>query len=141
VGSDLEQVRCTVRNPLREYLRSAIRLEQTSARAGGRISGGHALDAEDLGDSDTEELLDIAFEKYFNTSALMGTPEMCIETVQRLKAIGVDEIACLIDFGVESDSVLRSLEILDSVRERFTRKHSETALNSSSAAFLEPLEV
>src|SRR5258708_20137273 len=40
--------------------------------------------------------------------------EECLEMVERLEGIGVDEIACLIDFGVEFDSTLQSLEYLDS---------------------------
>jgi acyl-CoA synthetase (AMP-forming)/AMP-acid ligase II len=38
--------------------------------------------------------------------------------VERLKEIGVDEIACLIDFGVDSASVLESLRYLNEIRER-----------------------
>jgi len=38
--------------------------------------------------------------------------------VQRLKEIGVDEIACLIDFGVGTDVVLSNLEHLQSLAER-----------------------
>jgi len=38
--------------------------------------------------------------------------------IDRLKSIGVDEVACLIDFGVDFDSVISSLQYLDIVRER-----------------------
>jgi SAM-dependent methyltransferase len=38
--------------------------------------------------------------------------------IDRLKAIGVDEVACLIDFGVDFDSVMSSLYHLNTVRER-----------------------
>jgi non-ribosomal peptide synthetase component F len=36
--------------------------------------------------------------------------------VERLKEIGVDEIACLIDFGVDVDSVLANLHSLNILR-------------------------
>ncbi len=33
--------------------------------------------------------------------------------------MGVDEIACLVDFGVDADSVLESLHRLDRLRARY----------------------
>src|SRR6185436_8151668 len=45
-------------------------------------------------------------------------PKVCLEMVERLKSIGVDEIACLIDFGVDSQLVLDHLPHLDEVRAR-----------------------
>ena len=66
--------------------------------------------------------MDHAFERYFKSSGLFGTTEMCLQMVDRLQAIGVDEIACLIDFGVDSESVLQSLPYLDEVRARSNAK-------------------
>ena len=37
--------------------------------------------------------------------------------IDRLKAIGVDEVACLIDFGIDFDSVISSLHHLETLRE------------------------
>jgi hypothetical protein len=37
--------------------------------------------------------------------------------INQLKSIGVTEVACLVDFGVEVDSVLASLEHLNTLRE------------------------
>ncbi|HKR22288.1 MAG TPA: condensation domain-containing protein, partial [Pyrinomonadaceae bacterium] len=63
-----------------------------------------------------------AFEKYFETSTLMGTPEKCARLLDTLSDIGVDEIACLIDFGVDADSVLASLGLLDELRAAFVAR-------------------
>src|SRR5262249_454843 len=38
--------------------------------------------------------------------------------INRLKAIGVDEVACLIDFGVDADSVIASFPYLKDLKER-----------------------
>jgi natural product biosynthesis luciferase-like monooxygenase protein len=112
IDPDLERVRRLVRTPFREYLRSAISLERRAAAHGGSISGGKQLPHTSAVDDVDEELLDIAFERYFHTAALMGTPERCREIALRLEEIGVNEIACLIDFGVEPDAALGSLEHL-----------------------------
>lgn len=63
-----------------------------------------------------DAVLEFAFLRYYETSGLFGTPERCRETVDKLKGIGVDEIACLIDFGIDTDEVLDSLPLLDRIR-------------------------
>jgi natural product biosynthesis luciferase-like monooxygenase protein len=125
VGDDLDDVYEIVREPLREYLRSAISLERVAAATGGSISGGKVLTDTQAAQSDEDELLDIAFERYFNTSALMGTVDTCQQFVQTLEEIGVDEIACLVDFGVDHGLVRRSLESLA----RLTAQSRTAAMN------------
>ncbi|HEX4417221.1 MAG TPA: MupA/Atu3671 family FMN-dependent luciferase-like monooxygenase [Kofleriaceae bacterium] len=117
LGEDLERVRAEVYQPFREYLRAAVALETRAASGGGAISGGHKVPAHDIPPDMLEELLDLTFERYFQTAALMGTSESCRETVERFREAGVDEIACLIDFGVDPDSVLASLVHLHRLQE------------------------
>jgi len=74
------------------------------------------MNLDDLSPEDMNALLDHAFERYFAAAGLFGTPESCLATVDRLRGMGVDEIACLIDFGVDSESVLGSLPYLDELR-------------------------
>src|SRR5206468_4570036 len=68
-----------------------------------------------------DALLEHSFNRYFDTSGLFGTPDECADMADTLRLIGVDEIACLIDFGIDTESVLASLEHLNSVRERSNR--------------------
>jgi natural product biosynthesis luciferase-like monooxygenase protein len=117
VGPDLARVKETVRVPFREYLRSAVKLEEQSFRSGGAISGGHRIDSHALPPDVVEDLLDVTFERYFQRAALMGTPSSCLAMVRELEAIGVDEVACLIDFGVDEQTVLDGLEYLGDLRE------------------------
>jgi len=101
VGEDMAVVRNNVRGPFTEYLKTSVDLWRR---------GSKSLD--DLTEKEQEDLLAYAFERYFQTSALFGTPDSCLKMVARLKEIGVDEIACLIDFGVDVDSVITSLHFL-----------------------------
>jgi natural product biosynthesis luciferase-like monooxygenase protein/thioester reductase-like protein len=105
IGENLETVRTTVRQPFIEYLKSSVNLWR---------QGAESLD--DLSEKEQQELLAYAFERYFQTSALFGTPASCLEKVERLKEIGVNEIACLIDFGVDMDSVMASLYSLKKLK-------------------------
>jgi hypothetical protein len=46
----------------------------------------------------------------------MGTPESCVRLVEQIAEAGVDELACLIDFGLPTNEVLAGLESLDALR-------------------------
>jgi len=115
VGTDSDEVYRTVRGPLREYLRSAVSLERSAAAAGGVISGGKVLRDAGANGQHEDEMLELAFERYFNTAAFMGTAETCCETACRYEEIGVNEIACLIDFGVDEPAIWKSLHHLEQV--------------------------
>jgi hypothetical protein len=49
----------------------------------------------------------------------MGTPAKCSGVIEQLLAADVDEVACLVDFGVEADAVLGNLEYLNELREHY----------------------
>jgi natural product biosynthesis luciferase-like monooxygenase protein len=140
VGSDIEAVRAKVRQPFREYLRSAVSLEQKAAIGGGVISGGHKIDPTDVSDSFLEELLDITFERYFQTASLMGTPAACKSFIWRLKEIGVNEIACLIDFLDDYEAIIESLGYLNELRASFSEGSLGAAAQQTVNAFTEELE-
>ncbi len=88
-----------VREPFRAYLKSSVSLMSNVARA-----LGVDMDSDRFRDGDMEALLDHAFERYVETSALFGTPDECRDRLDWLAAIGVDEAALLVDFGVPHDA-------------------------------------
>lgn len=139
LGTELDEVRRKVGIPFRQYLRSAINLERKAALGGGTISCGYKLPSPQSGEDGIDELVEIAFDRYFHQASLMGTLDMCTDTVYRLQETGVTEIACLIDFGVDQESVLESLVILDRLRERFTN-HDREQVDPLVTAFTENLE-
>jgi natural product biosynthesis luciferase-like monooxygenase protein/amino acid adenylation domain-containing protein len=131
VGGDMQVVKDKVRGPFREYLRTSVDLIKDLAEGRGQDIRSTPLTPEDW-----DALLDHGFHRYFDTSALMGTPDTCVRMVNRLKGVGIDEIACLIDFGVDEDSVLESLDMLANVRERSARDEARDAEKWSVAAQL-----
>lgn len=140
LGAATAAVRATVRQPFREYLRSAISLEETAALSGGVISGGHKIDPHNIPDHVREELLDLTFERYFQTAALMGTPADCQRLVWQLKNIGVNEIACLIDFIDDHEAVLASLKFVNELRASFSAEVLNRNITAAVGAFTEDLE-
>ncbi len=118
VGKDEDSVRETVRGPMKDYLRSSVDLIKQAAwsfptfvqrGAANGLSPVEIMDAEPLSAEDMDALLDHAFTRYYGTSSLFGTPEHCLDLVAQIKSAGVDEIACLIDFGIAPELVLEHL--------------------------------
>jgi natural product biosynthesis luciferase-like monooxygenase protein len=125
VGDDLEQVRAAVKRPLIEYLKTSLNLVKQYAwtfpafkRRDGMDAAQGSVDLQSLAPGEMDALLEYSFERYFADSGLFGTPESCLAMVERIKAVGVDDVACLIDFGVPSDTVLAHLPHLARLRER-----------------------
>ena len=46
----------------------------------------------------------------------MGSVASCRKMVDAVRLAGVDEIACLIDFGLPPDRIMGSLECVDQLR-------------------------
>jgi len=124
VGDDLDTVKSVVRGPFMSYLRTSTDLVKQArwefpafARKGVEAPRADQSGMDDLSAEDENALMAMAFERYFKTHGLFGTPESCAEMIDTLKDIGVDEVACLVDFGVDEDTVLASLEGLNRLRE------------------------
>ncbi|GAB3441202.1 MupA/Atu3671 family FMN-dependent luciferase-like monooxygenase [Actinophytocola sediminis] len=128
VGQDLDQVRELVREPLSRYLESSFDLVTSLGDA-----TGSAADLATLPPAELRELVDRAFERFFDTASLLGTPEVCADMVDRMKAVGVDEVACLIDFGVDEEAVLAALTNLEAVRD-LTEERRKAALAAAERA-------
>jgi len=131
VGQNKEQVLQKVREPLSSFLRSHIDLIKTFTKSMDIEAG---LDKPETVDS----VVAFAFERYYRNASLIGTPQSCIPMIERLKAIGVNEVACLIDFGVDVDSTLESLMHLKALKQlcQTASADSRTPLESELAAFL-----
>lgn len=141
LGADLEEVRRMVKKPFCDYLRSAVSLEQLAALGGGAISGGHKIEPHEISEDLITELLELTFARYFESGSLMGTVESCEPMVWRLVDTGVDEIACLLDFGVgDVEAVLESLERVDVLRRAFSTDSQSRSVEDALEEFTEPLE-
>lgn len=125
VNDDINFVREKVRKPFTQYLKTSVDLIKNAPWAYPAFQSQSRKTAKDLNETlagvavteaDLDALAEHAFDRYFETSGLFGTPESCLDLVNRLNGIGVDEIACLVDFNVDVDSVLAGLEHLDKLR-------------------------
>ncbi|MEV7560546.1 MupA/Atu3671 family FMN-dependent luciferase-like monooxygenase [Streptomyces sp. NPDC089795] len=111
LDEDDDAARETVREPLCAYLRSSLGLILGSGADGKR-----RIDPAKLKEKDIDFLVQRSFERYYEDGGLLGQVDKAHAKVERIRAAGVDEIACLIDFGVPDEQVLAGLEHLDRLR-------------------------
>lgn len=104
-----EEAVAAARRPLREYLRSAVSLEIAASIAGGAQSAGRGGAVEDADPEALEELLEIATDNYLRDRSLIGGKDEVLDALEWAEDIGVDEIACLVDFGLDTELVTASL--------------------------------
>lgn len=115
VARDRDHAREVARGPMKSYLLAAAALVKQYAwafPAFKRPQGAKNpmdIDLSALSQDEVDGILDFAFNRYFDESGLFGTVEDCLDRVEQLKAIGVTEIACLIDYGINTDQVLEGL--------------------------------
>jgi natural product biosynthesis luciferase-like monooxygenase protein len=109
VHPDISVVRRTVREPFMDFIKATIDLHQHGAKVQGI----------ELDQDEKKRTAEFAYERYFRTAALFGTPEGCVDFVDRLISAGIDEIACQIDFGIDHSSALESIHHLAALKTTF----------------------
>lgn len=116
-----DEAREIAREPMKDYLRAAAGLIKQYAWAFPAfkkpkgVENPMQIDLRSLDEEEMDGILEFAFERYFNDSGLFGTVDDAIERVKQVKAIGVTEVACLIDYGIDVEHVLEGLKPLAQV--------------------------
>ena len=116
-----DEAREVAREPMKAYLRSAAALIKQYAWAFPAfkkpqgVANPMEIDLQSLTPEETDAILDFAFQRYFEDSGLFGTVEDALARVESLRAIGVTEIACLIDYGIAPATVMEGLKPLAQV--------------------------
>jgi alkanesulfonate monooxygenase SsuD/methylene tetrahydromethanopterin reductase-like flavin-dependent oxidoreductase (luciferase family) len=118
LGEDVEEVRRIVREPMISYIQT--HLNQNESR-----NDPPGVAPEAMREAKAQ-LARFAFERYFTSTGLFGTMETGLATVARLTDAGIDEIACLIDFGVDDEIVLHGLSRIDALRRAVQHVHHDT---------------
>ncbi|OON81414.1 MupA/Atu3671 family FMN-dependent luciferase-like monooxygenase [Streptomyces tsukubensis] len=119
VGQNESEVERDVRAPLEEYLISAMNLMRPTGDS--RRGPDELLKRARLA-------VQPAYEKYMRGGSLIGTVGQAFSVAEEFSRLGVDEIACLIDFGLPTETVLNGLNHLDELRAKvapFSRTDSD----------------
>ncbi|MFN3320887.1 MAG: MupA/Atu3671 family FMN-dependent luciferase-like monooxygenase [Allorhizobium sp.] len=143
LGDNLEEVREAARGPMKAYLKSAAALIKQYAWAfpafkkPAGATAAHDIDLQSLNADELDSILEFAFLRYFEDSGLFGTIDDAMARIRQLEEIGVDEVACLIDFGVPSPLVLERLVPLAKAVAQARTRLPEVEVESEAASFHE----
>lgn len=107
VGQDEREIERVAKPAFVAYLESSVALWRQSN-----------IDLDQLDDRARRRVLEVAYERYRRTASLIGTVDECQQMAQRVMDAGVTEIASLIDFGIDDDLVLASLNTLNILRKK-----------------------
>ena len=136
IVDNMEHAKQKARLPFYNYMKSSLGLMGNTLRS----RQGRPLDLAMISENDLEYVLANGYERYINSAALIGTPDTCSAIVNRLIEVGVDEIGCLLDFGVDTASVLESLPYVNELREQYANgKPPLTGDFSVSSSYSIPL--
>jgi natural product biosynthesis luciferase-like monooxygenase protein len=108
VAEDKDAIRAIVRPALANYLRVNLGMQKDHS-AGKLDKQGFAQ----LNDRESEIMVRTQVQNDLSSPlSFIGTIDHCASQAERLRASGVDEIACLIDFGIGFEDVMASLRRL-----------------------------
>jgi len=129
VGKDAALVREQARAPFCNYIRGNIGLLNGLAQ-----SRGQQVDVRSMPARELDDFVQFLYERFAQSRGLIGTPESCLALVGRLEAIGVDEIACLLDFGPSVDLILENLPHLLRLQDLYRAKTATPHVRFDPAA-------
>ncbi|MFL5743215.1 MAG: MupA/Atu3671 family FMN-dependent luciferase-like monooxygenase, partial [Niastella sp.] len=137
IGEQIEEVEKIVEQPFMEYLKSSLGLSKVLFEEEG-------IKEEELPEEDRARVLKSAFKRYYTTSSLIGTKSSCGEILMKLAKAGVDEIACLVDFGIDKNKVMEGLQHLSELKRMyagiFPGEHQPVTMMQSTPSFINLLE-
>ncbi|WP_374391070.1 MupA/Atu3671 family FMN-dependent luciferase-like monooxygenase [Tabrizicola sp.] len=116
VGDDDDEVHDLARQPMMTYLGASFDLASKHLASVPFLKDPGKIDVTQLTPELAEAALEASFEKYFYMGSLLGSYDKCLATVDHLAKLDVDEVACLVDFGVEPAVVMKGLENLNVLR-------------------------
>ncbi len=109
IGDTEEKALLVAKQPFKNYLKSSINLIQIEGESAYSTNSNSGVNNETITDDLMSELLEISFDKHYFNSSLIGDYNKCKKTIKNFQDIGVDEICCLIDFGVDNNLVKENL--------------------------------
>jgi natural product biosynthesis luciferase-like monooxygenase protein len=105
VHPDADWVQHAVSRPFKQYIAASV------------VPQMKALD-KSFDDSEIDKIVDYAYARYFRTGGIFGPLADCQTIVDSAVAAGVDDIALLLDFGVDYGAVRQSLDYLKQLVDR-----------------------
>ncbi|HEX2569410.1 MAG TPA: amino acid adenylation domain-containing protein [Polyangia bacterium] len=116
IGAGEAEALATVRQPLLRYFRSSVDIITTLF-----ASQGYQGEIDKMSEEDITVILERTFEYHAYQAGLIGTIESGLRRLEEVRAADVDEVACLVDFGLETPVMMEGLARLAELRARGER--------------------
>ncbi|WP_045047690.1 non-ribosomal peptide synthetase [Rouxiella chamberiensis] len=134
LGADHDEVLQQAKGPFLDYLQGHLSLLSCWLKE-------QDINLEALGEDDKRSLLEFAFKRYTRELSFIGTPESALAVAEQLREIGVNEVACLVDWLVpeNAQSALTHLATFKSrVQSLFGRKTLRRHLQETLPDYMVP---
>ncbi|MGL4317027.1 MAG: MupA/Atu3671 family FMN-dependent luciferase-like monooxygenase [Pseudomonas sp.] len=99
LASSDEAAREQSRQAFKAYITSFVGIQNQAA-------------SEQMEEQEREELLEVIYRRYLDGMSLIGSSDTGRRLLGHLGELGVTEVACMIDFGLEHEQIMQSLELL-----------------------------
>jgi natural product biosynthesis luciferase-like monooxygenase protein len=113
VHKSRDLVRDVVEVPFKAYIKSALDAHLEAELDAKGVTN------ESISAKEKAKILDYAYHRYFKTAAIFGTVDDGRRVVDEAIRIGVNDIACLVDFGVSYSLVRESLLFLQQLTSHY----------------------
>lgn len=114
LGANALEIKEKARKPYCEYMKT-----NKNIFAGLAQSRGNKVNADALSDNDLDDLVNFLYDRFASTRGFIGSPDNCFTLLDELKAAGVDEVACLLDFGPNPDEILKNLPYIKILKQKY----------------------
>jgi natural product biosynthesis luciferase-like monooxygenase protein len=117
LGPDRDEVIATVADPYCSYLKTIAPLSRGLATARNR-----GVDLDRLDARLVDEFARAHFQRALDGRSLIGTLDDALTTIKTVRELGVDEVACLVDFGLGGERIRRQSPWLAALNEQVGRE-------------------
>jgi natural product biosynthesis luciferase-like monooxygenase protein len=107
VGTDKQEVKNFVKDAMSAYLLHSADLSMPNIDLSERNALHQVM---------KDEMIEIAFNRYFENASLMGSVDTCKTTLKRLAEMGITEVCCLVDFGLPLEAVRDHMKYLTELK-------------------------
>lgn len=112
VHQDLTEIKTVVKPALTDYLKKHLSMYEKHINSAQAID----VDVSMVTEQDKAALIELGFNRYFNHNALIGDQEKCSRMASELQAVGVTEICCLVNFGLDHSTIIDGLKYLTKLK-------------------------
>ncbi|BFM41378.1 hypothetical protein CFS9_00190 [Flavobacterium sp. CFS9] len=116
----VEKAQKKARPSMKKYLLKSLEMNGKEA-----LEQSNDPSLQKITEKSVDEMLDFSVSKYFKEGSLIGNVESSLPILNKVVKAGVNEIACLIDFGIDKTSVLEGLPYITKLKDSFNAVQKE----------------